>query len=81
MPSDAQRIEKIKLLIDQGYEDKIVIAHDIHTKHRLMKYGGHGYSHILINVVPQMLLHGISQSTIDKILKENPGKWLTMRIQ
>lgn len=81
MPSDAQRVEKIKFLIDQGYEDKIVIAHDVHTKHRLMKYGGHGYSHILLNVVPQMLLHGISQSSIDKILKENPRNWLTTRIQ
>lgn len=36
MPSDAQRVEKIKFLIDQGYEDKIVIAHDVHTKHRLV---------------------------------------------
>ncbi|XP_078317335.1 N-acetyltaurine hydrolase-like [Crassostrea virginica] len=79
MPSDAQRIQKIQFLIEQGYTDKIVIAHDIHTKHRLMKYGGHGFSHILINVVPQMLSRGISQSTIDKILKENPQKWLTMK--
>ena len=37
MPSDAQRIQKIQLLIEQGYTDKIVIAHDIHTKHRLVR--------------------------------------------
>ncbi|XP_062608598.1 phosphotriesterase-related protein-like [Saccostrea cucullata] len=80
MPSDAQRIEKIQFLIDQGFEDKIVIAQDIHTKHRLMKFGGHGYSHILLNVVPQMLNKGISQTTIDKILKENPKKWLSMKV-
>ncbi|XP_061191883.1 phosphotriesterase-related protein-like [Saccostrea echinata] len=80
MPSDAQRIQNIQFLIDQGFEDKIVIAHDIHTKHRLMKFGGHGYSHILINVVPHMLNRGISQATIDKILKENPKKWLTMKV-
>lgn len=41
MPSDAQRVEKIKFLIDQGYEDKIVIAHDVHTKHRLVS----GFDH------------------------------------
>ncbi|XP_062608595.1 phosphotriesterase-related protein-like [Saccostrea cucullata] len=80
MPSDAQRIQNIQFLIDQGFEDKIVIAHDVHTKHRLMKYGGHGYSHILINVVPQMLNRGISQATIDRILIENPKKWLTMKM-
>ncbi|XP_061191884.1 phosphotriesterase-related protein-like [Saccostrea echinata] len=80
MPSDAQRIQNIQFLIDQGFEDKIVIAHDVHTKHRLMKYGGHGYSHILLNVVPQMLNRGISQANMDKILKENPKKWLTMKM-
>lgn len=36
MPSDAQRIQYIKELIEDGREDKIVIAHDIHTKHRLV---------------------------------------------
>jgi Phosphotriesterase family len=36
MPSDAQRIRSIKWLIDEGFEDRIVIGHDIHTKHRLV---------------------------------------------
>ena len=36
MPSDAQRIQVIKSLVDEGLEDRIVIAHDIHTKHRLV---------------------------------------------
>ncbi|XP_077861620.1 LOW QUALITY PROTEIN: phosphotriesterase-related protein-like [Saccoglossus kowalevskii] len=76
MPSDAQRIAYIKTLIDEGYEDKVVIAHDVHTKHRLMKYGGHGYSHILLNVIPKMLKRGISQDAIDKITIHNPRNWL-----
>ena len=36
MPSDSQRIEMIKFLLENGYEDKVVIAHDVHTKHRLV---------------------------------------------
>ncbi len=36
MPSDQQRIRAIKLLLDNGYEDSVVIAHDVHTKHRLV---------------------------------------------
>ena len=36
--SDAQRIQRIKFLAEKGYEDKLVIAHDIHTKHRLVSY-------------------------------------------
>lgn len=37
MPSDAQRIIFIKNLLDNGYRDKILVAHDIHTKHRLVR--------------------------------------------
>ena len=37
MPSDAQRIQRIKHLVDNGFEDKILIAHDIHTLHRMVR--------------------------------------------
>lgn len=37
MPSDAQRMDKIVALVDAGYEDNILVSHDVHTKHRLVK--------------------------------------------
>lgn len=77
MPSDAQRLSLLKYLVDQGFEDSIVVSHDIHTKHRLMKYGGHGYSHILLNVVPKMLQRGFSEEVVKKITQLNPRAWLT----
>ncbi|KAJ7322278.1 hypothetical protein JRQ81_018565 [Phrynocephalus forsythii] len=79
MPSDNERILRVRMLIDEGYEDKLLIAHDIHTKNRLKKYGGHGYSHILENIVPKMLVRGISQNKIDKLLIANPKQWLTFK--
>ncbi|XP_078668910.1 N-acetyltaurine hydrolase-like isoform X4 [Branchiostoma floridae x Branchiostoma belcheri] len=79
MPSDAQRIQMVKHVLEEGYEDRVVIAHDIHTKHRLMHYGGHGYSHILLNVVPMMLARGVSQEQVDKMLIHNPRNWLTFK--
>lgn len=74
--SDAQRIQEIKLLIKHDYVDRIVIAHDVHTRHRLVKYGGHGYGHILENVIPKMLDRGISKESVRKILVDNPKRWL-----
>ena len=41
-----------------------------------MKYGGHGYSHILLNVLPKMLARGISQQAVDDIMINNPRRWL-----
>ncbi|CAH2039285.1 unnamed protein product, partial [Iphiclides podalirius] len=79
MPSDAQRLDKIEELIKQGKEDRILMSHDIHTKHRLINFGGHGYSHIINNVLPRMKTRGISQATIDKITIENPKNWLTVK--
>ena len=36
MLSDAQRIDKMQLLKDDGKLQKILMSHDIHTKHRLV---------------------------------------------
>ncbi|NWX43707.1 PTER protein, partial [Steatornis caripensis] len=79
MRCNNERMARIRMLIDERYEDRILIAHDVRTKNRLMKYGGHGYSHILQNIVPKMLIRGISQDKIDKILLANPKQWLTFR--
>ena len=37
MPSDAQRIQRIKTLVKAGFSDKILLSHDIHTRHRLVR--------------------------------------------
>lgn len=79
MPSDAERINRIIHLVKEGYGDQVVIGHDVHTRHRLMKYGGHGYCHILKNVVPKMRAKGMSEEVINKILVENPKRWLTFK--
>jgi phosphotriesterase-related protein len=44
-----------------------------------IKFGGHGYSHILNNVLPKMKAKGLSQAIIDKIMIENPKTWLAYK--
>ncbi|OWF40208.1 phosphotriesterase-related protein-like [Mizuhopecten yessoensis] len=76
MPNDAERIRRIKSLVYAGFEDRVTIAHDIHTKIRLMKYGGHGFSHILLNILPKMQQRGISKAIAYKMVADNPQRWL-----
>ncbi len=38
MPSDAQRVQKVKLLVDNGFADRVMVSHDIHTKIRLVSF-------------------------------------------
>jgi phosphotriesterase-related protein len=71
-PCDRERIEQIIELIDAGYLNQILISQDICTKSKLLRYGGHGYAHILRNIVPQMLVRGITRDQIHTIMVENP---------
>jgi phosphotriesterase-related protein len=76
MPSDAQRIDTIRRLIAEGHTEQIVMAQDICTKNRLVKYGGHGYGHILENIVPRMRRKGIAEEDVQAIIVDNPAKVL-----
>ncbi len=78
MPGDAQRLDFIRWAIDAGYGDRVVIGHDIFTKHRLVTYGGHGYGHILQNIVPTMRRKGFSEAEIRAITEANPADILAL---
>ncbi len=77
MPSDAQRMDFIERLISEGYGDRVVVAHDICTKDRTARHGGHGLDHILADVVPRMRRRGWTDEQIDAILIDNPARALT----
>lgn len=76
MPNDAMRLRWIRLLIDHGHLDRVLISSDICERTRLCQYGGHGYAHILSNVVPFMRRRGFSETEIDTILVRNPARLL-----
>ena len=78
MPSDAQRLDFIRRIADAGYSDRIVLGQDIFTKHRLVRYGGHGYGHILENIVPTMRRKGFPEDVIRAITVGNPARILTL---
>jgi phosphotriesterase-related protein len=76
-PNDGTKVQHIAWLISEGYGDKITIAHDICTNHRLVKYGGHGYFYILKHIVPLMRDRGFDEESINQILVGNPASALT----
>ena len=76
LPSEMNRIDEIKRLIDEGYLNHILISQDICFKMLLVTYGGAGYAHILRDVVPWMRLGGISDEQIHAMMVENPKRVL-----
>lgn len=75
---DAARVSAIRILIDAGHLDQIVISQDICTKTRQTEYGGHGYAHIFRNILPMMRRRGFTDDEIDAILVRNPARLLTL---
>jgi phosphotriesterase-related protein len=78
LPSDAQRLNDIRQLIDDGYLGRLLISHDNCTKHRLRSFGGWGYAHILENLVPVMRAKGFTEEHLHALLVENPRRVLTI---
>lgn len=76
MPNDHQRVNEIIQLIERGYIKHILISMDICLKFRLRSCGGHGYDHILQNVVPLMRAKGMTAEQIETIMVDNPKRLL-----
>jgi phosphotriesterase-related protein len=53
------------------------MSSDICERTRLCRYGGHGYAHILGNVVPLMRRRGFTEAELETILVRTPARLLT----
>ena len=79
LPNDGARLRAIRVLVDRGHLDRIVISQDICTRTRQTEFGGHGYGHIYRNVVPFMSRVGFDEDEIDTILVGNPARLLAFQ--
>lgn len=78
LPTDWMRIRCIRRLFDAGLADHVVASHDICTRSRLTRFGGHGYGHLLRNVTPLMRDRGFSDADIRVLLVQTPRRLLTI---
>ncbi|HEY42435.1 MAG TPA: phosphotriesterase [Anaerolineae bacterium] len=72
---DTLRLDVLCAMVDAGYEDLIVLSHDISKPDYLKTNGGHGYVHLLGTFVPR-LRERVSEETIEKFLINNPRRVL-----
>jgi phosphotriesterase-related protein len=77
LPCDNERIDTIKEQIKRGNLKNILVSHDNCMKIKLTRWGGHGYAHILENIVPRLLREGVTSEQVETILVENPKRFLS----
>ena len=63
--------------IEAGYEDRILLSHDVATKTQLKCYGGNGYTFLLEKFLPHLRTVGVTEEQINKFTVENPKRVLT----
>ncbi len=73
----ARDAEAVPRLIEAGYEDKVLLSHDVCWKTHLKKYGGFGYSYILEHFIPHLRNMGVAEPSIEKMMVTNPARILT----
>src|SRR5262245_26723075 len=76
MPNDGGRMAHVLALVEAGHAGQVLVSHDIAYKHCLVKYGGYGYHHLLVNVVPRLRAKGLDDAGLRRLLVENPGRAL-----
>lgn len=76
LPNDGMRLRHIRELLNAGFGGSVLMSQDICTKARLSALGGHGYAHLLVNVVPMMRARGFTEAEIAMLLVETPRRLL-----
>ena len=74
MPNDGERMRQIRFLIEHGHLQQILMSHDIAYKHCLTRWGGFGYHHLLVSVMPRLRHKGADDKTIQTLLVDNPRR-------
>ncbi len=74
--TDVDRVRALKILVDKGYASHILLTNDVCLKTLIHTYGGWGYDHVLVNIYSMMQDLGISQNDIDKMINDNPVRFL-----
>jgi phosphotriesterase-related protein len=79
---DAKRIETLLSMLAEGYGERIHFSHDGATFHDFMvadpMFEGEeaDYLHVTNVILPQLRERGLGEADIDRIMVENPVRWL-----
>lgn len=73
---DADKIETLLKLIDEGLSDRVVFSLDITRRSHLKDAGGIGYPYLFTSFLPLAREKGVSEEVLTQILSENPNRLL-----
>jgi phosphotriesterase-related protein len=79
VPCDRERVKLLIRLLDDGFEDQVLLSQDVYSKTALRKYGGYGYAHLLENIVVMCKHYRVDEALLKKLMTSNPQRMLVGR--
>jgi phosphotriesterase-related protein len=73
---DTRRVELVIGMLDAGLGNRLLLSHDICTRHRLRSWGGHGYAYLLGFGATMLRAHGLTESDLRALMVDNPARAL-----
>lgn len=77
MNADEDRISAILNLVNQGYEDQILLSTDRCFRSDLKTFGGLGYDYLFTTFKELLLKAGLAEITFENITRVNPVRALS----
>jgi len=76
-PTDDERMQYVRRLVDAGFERQLVLSSDVWVKAQMRAYGGMGFDHVMRRIVPALRdAYGIPASALDTMLVDTPRRLL-----
>lgn len=69
-----RRIAYLKVLIDAGFADRILLSHDVCQRSHLRALGGPGFTFLFEDFRPLAVAAGIDAGTLDRMHTDNPRR-------
>jgi len=73
----AARIGWIRTLVGAGFEERILLSHDVCLRTDLAAMGGPGYTYVLTGFRDRLIADGLAAELVDRFLSGNPQRALT----
>lgn len=73
---ERQKVARVMQVLEAGYEDHLMLSGDFAQTHNLKANWGSGFSSVVLQFVPKLRHAGVKDSTLHKILVDNPRRFL-----
>ena len=70
------KVDMVLNAIEAGFEDQILLSSDFANTTQIKANWGNGFSTVLVQFVPKLRYYGVGDETLQKILVDNPRRWL-----